>query len=197
MVNTFTHLRLVPVFLLLPFAVLAGHHGEALDDQALEEAQFIEELISDELEAFEANASDADILVEDTPLISPADDNVTSAGVIDRYPVSPSTTSSDNVARSAFSLSIADREPVDEVNVVSEASVYYFTELSGLEGELIRHRWVYDNQVMADVEFMVGGPRWRVWSKKSLLPGWAGQWTVNVVDEGGAVLQTETIDYRP
>ncbi len=202
MVNIFSCSRLIPVLLLLPFTVIADHHEEAVDEQVLEEAQFIEELLSDEVDALgldvtEPDNDELDILVEDTPLISPADDNVTNAGVIDRYPSDPSDAQSDNIARSAFSLSIIDREPVDEVSAVSEDSVYYFTELSGLEGELIRHRWVYDNQVMADVEFMVGGPRWRVWSKKTLLPRWAGQWTVNVVDDGGAVLQTETINYIP
>ena len=188
MVNTTLCMRLLALLLVLPFAVNAEHHEEALhDDQMLEEAESIEELLSEE----------QDILVEETPLITPADDVAASSGVIDRYQANPSTSQSANIARSTFALAVVDREPVDEVGVVSADSVYYFTELSGLEGAMIRHRWLYQGEVMADVEFHVGGPRWRVWSKKSLLPRWAGQWTVSVVDESGIVIQSETVEYRP
>lgn len=202
MVNTMRHSRLVLLSLVLPFAVNAGHHEGLVDEQLAEEAEYIEELLSEESAATESNvleidSSEADILVEETPLISPADDNVANSGVIDRYPAAGASAQSENVARSAFALAVVDREPVDEISVVSDDSVYYFTELSGLEGVLVRHRWLYQGEVMADVEFMVGGPRWRVWSKKSLLPRWAGQWTVSVVDESGTVLQSETIDYQP
>jgi len=136
-------------------------------------------------------------LLEETPLIIPADDNAANSGVIDRYQPSPSTPQPDNIVRSTFALAVVDREPVDEVDVVNTGSVYYFTELSGLEGRMIRHRWLYKGEVIADVEFQVSGPRWRVWSKKSLLPHWAGQWTVSVVDENGDVIQSETVEYRP
>lgn len=187
MVNTIFYLRLV-CLLLLPVAVSAEHHEEILDDtQMFEEAEFMEELMAEEQDA----------LVEETPLIIPADDNAVNSGVIDRYQPSPSTSQPDSVTRSTFALAVVDREPVDEVDVVSTGSVYYFTELSGLEGATIRHRWLYQGEVMADVEFQVGGPRWRVWSKKSLLPRWSGQWTVSVVDGNGVVIQSETVEYRP
>ena len=139
----------------------------------------------------------SDSLASETPLIYPADDNAVNSGVIDRYPANPSDHGSGSVARSAFALAIVEREPVDEVAVVTDNSVYYFTDLRGLEGETIRHRWIYQGEVMADVEFTVGGPRWRVWSKKSLLPRWSGQWTVSVIDAVGAVIQSETIQYSP
>lgn len=220
MVNTTLNFRLIPLFLMLPFAVTATHHEGLLDEGAIDEAQYIEELLSEESSEVEADIQEIDIesieesaveqsgiqgsdsgkpdiLVDETPLISPADDNIANSGVIDRYPASAQAAQSSNVTRSAFTLNVVDREPVDDVNVVSEDSVYYFTELSGLEGAVVRHRWLYQGEVMADVEFMVGGPRWRVWSKKSLIPRWAGRWTVTVVDGSGTALQSETIDYQP
>ena len=38
---------------------------------------------------------------------------------------------------------------------------------------------------MGEIEFKVGGPRWRVYSKKSLNPGESGKWTVLVLDQSG------------
>jgi len=187
MANTILYFRLAPLLLMLPLVVNAVDHDALHDEQLLEEAEFIEKLMSEK----------TDILAEETPLISPADDNATNSGVIDRHSVSSPTTQSDNVTRSVFALAVIDREPVDEVSVVSTDSVYYFTELSGLEGTMVRHRWIYQGEVMADVEFQIGGSRWRVWSKKSLLPRWAGQWSVSVVDEDGVVMQSETVEYRP
>ncbi len=186
MVNTTLRPRLLVLLLVLPFVVNAELHEEALhDDQMMEEAEFIEELLSEE----------RDVPVEETPLITPADD-AASSGIIDRYQAAPASSQSGNITRSTFALAVVDREPVDEVDVVSADSVYYFTELSGLEGATIRHRWLYQGEVMADVEFHVGGPRWRVWSKKNLLPRWTGLWTVAVVDENGVVIHTDTVEYR-
>lgn len=173
--------------LLLPFVVKAAHHEGLAEGHALDNDQQMEALIVEE---------EAD-LIESTPLLTPADDNAAGSGVIDRYPADPSAIKSDSIARSAFARAIVDREPVDEIAVVTENRVYYFTELQGLEGQTVRHRWIYQGEVMADVEFMVGGPRWRVWSKKSLLPRWSGQWTVSVVDATGAVIQSETVQYSP
>lgn len=173
--------------LLVSFSAVGGHHEELVDQQALEEAELIEELATEQ----------SDSLASETPLITPGDNTVVNSGVIDRYPGNPSNHDAGSVARSAFALAVVDREPVDEVAVVTNDSVYYFTDLRGLEGETIRHRWIYQGEVMADVEFTIGGPRWRVWSKKSLLPRWSGQWTVSVVDDSGAVIQSETVRYSP
>jgi hypothetical protein len=41
----------------------------------------------------------------------------------------------------------------------------------------------------------VKGPRWRVWSSKSLNPDWLGQWRVTVVDDTGAVLVQRDFNY--
>jgi hypothetical protein len=62
-----------------------------------------------------------------------------------------------------------------------------------MEGRTVRHRWELDGQVMAEVSFQVGAPRWRVHSSKRLLPGQPGSWTVSVVDESGNILRSETL----
>jgi len=101
------------------------------------------------------------------------------------------------VSRALFTTEIRDREPINEIERLpaSEDRIYFFTELRGLEGEEVIHQWRYEGTVMAEVTFAVGGPRWRVWSSKELLPAWAGTWTVSVRTSDGEVLSRKRFDY--
>lgn len=103
----------------------------------------------------------------------------------------------DEVARARFTTGIEDREPVDDLNRLdaSHNQVFFFTELRGLEGRTVTHRWMHDGEVHGSVDFEVGGPRWRVWSSKDLLPDWTGGWTVVVVDDEGEQLDIRTFIY--
>ena len=100
------------------------------------------------------------------------------------------------MARSAFTTGVADREPADDLSTLSNDvdRMLYFTELRGLEGRTVLHRWQYKGEVMAEVPFAVGGPRWRVHSSKALDPSWLGEWTVSVVVDG-EVLASEGFRY--
>ncbi len=91
------------------------------------------------------------------------------------------------VARAVFTTDIVDREPVDQVVSVppGQQSIFFFTDLRNLQGRTVRHRWEFEGQFMGEVEFQVGGPRWRVYSKKSLNPDVTGKWTVMVLDQSG------------
>jgi len=101
------------------------------------------------------------------------------------------------VARSAFTQTIIAREPQDQIISLSndQDAVYYFTEIRGMSGQEITHRWLYNNKVMAEVRFQIGSNRWRVWSKKYLVDGWTGLWTVEVVDQTGTVIHTDIFTY--
>ena len=100
-------------------------------------------------------------------------------------------------ARALFAQSIVDREPVDQtVELTNDISkVYFFTELQGLNGKSVTHRWEYAGEPHAAVTFNIGSDRWRTWSSKNLEPGWTGVWTVSVVDEDGNVLAEESLNY--
>ena len=103
----------------------------------------------------------------------------------------------DAVSRATFTTAIDNREPTDEItDLDNEASkVYYFTEIKGLKGQTITHRWEQNGEVQANVTFNVGGNRWRIWSSKNLKPELAGQWQVMVVDEAGNVLSQNSFNY--
>lgn len=108
---------------------------------------------------------------------------------------------SSTIARAQFARDVVDREPVDPVDSIFYASgtetdrIYYFTELVGLKGATIRHRWEYQGEVIATVVFDVGGDRWRVYSRKTLLPSMTGQWRVIVLDAEDNVLQADEFTY--
>lgn len=101
------------------------------------------------------------------------------------------------VARAQFTSGILDREPVDEINSISTGTdkVYFFTEFQGMEGKTMVHRWKYMGEVKAELTFNIGSQRWRVYSSKNLIPEWTADWTVEIVDGDGNVMETKTLSH--
>jgi hypothetical protein len=98
------------------------------------------------------------------------------------------------VERGVFTTAVVDREPVDQVVEVGpeQNRITYFTELRDLTGHNITHQWIYDDNIMFEKTFSVGGPRWRVWSSKNLLPEWKGTWVVKTLDDDRSLLMTQS-----
>jgi hypothetical protein len=98
------------------------------------------------------------------------------------------------VARSALSSDVRDREPVDELSgTIMLASggarrLYYFTEVQDMAGETVQHRWVRNGEIVATVEFPIGGVRWRIYSSKLLSSTMDGQWEARAESADGEVL---------
>lgn len=101
------------------------------------------------------------------------------------------------IARSTLTRAIEDHEPVDSLTSLSNDStvLYYFTDVRDMAGQTVTHRWEYGDQVMAEVKFEIGGPRWRIYSSKNLQPGWTGDWKVSVIDAAGNPLTVNTFVY--
>ena len=66
---------------------------------------------------------------------------------------------------------IAEREPQDSITEISSdlTRIFYFTEIREMAGETVIHRWEFGGEVLAEVPFEVGGPRWRAYSSKRQL----------------------------
>jgi hypothetical protein len=107
-------------------------------------------------------------------------------------------TPSQHVKRAVFTTGVVEREPADEIAALKTdvGKVFFFTEIVGMEGKTIIHRWVYNGETKADVSFQIGGAKWRVYSSKTLIPEWAGAWTVEVVDGEGNTLHKATLAYE-
>lgn len=115
-----------------------------------------------------------------TPLYA-ADEGTTNAGV----------------ARAQFTTNVVDREPVDDItDLTNDADkIFFFSDIRGRTGQVVIHRWEYNGNVMAEVSFDIGGPRWRVYSSKNLLPSQTGEWKVSVVDGADNVIAAKTFEY--
>ena len=103
------------------------------------------------------------------------------------------------VSRAMFTIGIDNREPVimvDSISADSYNSISFFTELNGMTGKTVTHQWMFDDRVMFEKSFEVGGDRWRIWTSKTLLPDWTGTWTVKVLNEDGSILERKTFEYQ-
>ena len=100
-------------------------------------------------------------------------------------------------ALAQFTTAVENREPIDQVTFVSSdvRKIFFFSDLRGLAGRNVTHRWIHDGETKAEVVFEVRGPRWRVWSSKDLLEDWLGDWTVEIVTDDGEVIAAETFTY--
>ena len=103
------------------------------------------------------------------------------------------------VSRALFTIGIDNREPVilvDSIDSGSYTSISFFTELTELTGHNVTHQWTHNENIMFEKTFEVKGPRWRVWTSKTLIPSWTGSWTVNVLDDDRAVLASRSFEYQ-
>ena len=137
-------------------------------------------------DAMTEQTGDADTAMEDKMMNEP-------------MPLEQSGFSRGSVVRSIFTSAVEDREPTDNLKELDTNSdkVIYYTELRDMAGQTARHRWEYNGEVMAEVEFNVGGSRWRVWSSKSFVPGWTGEWKVSVLNGANEVISEDILTYAP
>lgn len=107
-----------------------------------------------------------------------------------------------HVARALFTSAIKGGQPADAEGPVifsrgkSAKPLYFFTELRGLKGKTVTHRWEYQGQTMLTIPFTIGGNRWRVYSNKNLPTRMTGTWRVVVADSTGAVLGAREFTYQ-
>lgn len=104
-----------------------------------------------------------------------------------------------SVEEAAVGRAIVDRMPADTGSTFSRdvGMLYAWTRVSGAEGQTIHHVWLHEGQEMADVALAVGGSPWRTWSSKNIVEYWTGQWSVEVRDGAGRVLDTVRFAVRP
>ena len=61
--------------------------------------------------------------------------------------------------------------------------VYFFTKITGAKTEIIYHRWIYKDKIMATIALQINSSPHRTWSSKKIIPAWQGKWTVEVLDK--------------
>jgi hypothetical protein len=101
------------------------------------------------------------------------------------------------VTRALFTRKVTDLEPVDTVSVLTNdiTRITYFTEIHGMAGQTITHRWEFNGKIVLEKKHEVGSSRWRAYTTKTLDPTWLGEWKASVVDSGGGTLSVNTFTY--
>lgn len=100
------------------------------------------------------------------------------------------------IARAVFATNVEDREPTDNLESLEDGleRVYFFTDLRNFEGQTVTHRWYYNGEKDFEMNFDVGGPRWRTWSSKALTEHHTGTWRVDVIS-GDTVIDSFEISH--
>ena len=101
------------------------------------------------------------------------------------------------VTRALFTRQVKDLEPVDTISVLTndKTRISYFTEIHGMAGQIITHRWEFNGKILLEIRLEVGSSRWRAYSSKTLDPRWLGEWKASAVDAAGGTLSVNTFTY--
>ncbi|ATD01707.1 hypothetical protein PTE01_31570 [Pseudoalteromonas tetraodonis GFC] len=97
------------------------------------------------------------------------------------------------ISRAVLTRSVSNREPTNvfaaDVRLSQfEESLSFFSELKNLQGQQVKHIWLFEGEVMAEVSLKVTSPRYRTYSTKNIMDSQLGNWRVDVVDERGLLI---------
>jgi hypothetical protein len=95
-----------------------------------------------------------------------------------------------SVANATFTSAISEGAPVDFRQEFSSTVpvVYYYGELLDLNGQTVTFRWSLEGKRMQESIVKVTRDRQPSWSAMKMQPQWTGDWTAEVVDGKGRVL---------
>jgi len=105
-----------------------------------------------------------------------------------------------NVRRALLTYAVNNKEPADAivraVNVSSTkpVTVYYFTELTAMNGQKVYHEWLRNGTVVSRYELDISADRWRLSSHKLLTAKNIGNWTVRLVNKNGQLLNEKAFN---
>ena len=78
------------------------------------------------------------------------------------------------------------------------ATLYYFTELRGMAGETVSHRWLHEGKLISETSIPIdAGWIADVHSSAKIHPRMRGHWQVLVCDAAGKVLDSEQFEVAP
>lgn len=97
------------------------------------------------------------------------------------------------ISRAVLTRSVSNREPTNvfaaDVRLNQfEESLSFFSELKNLQGQQIKHVWLFEGEVMAEVVLKVTSVRYRTYSTKNIMDTQLGNWRVDVVNEQGLLI---------
>ena len=78
----------------------------------------------------------------------------------------------------------SNAQPVSNLSAVDNTvgTVLFYTEITGMRGVAVAHRWSYDSRVIATVNMNIRAQSAKTWSTASINPKHTGRWTVEVIN---------------
>ena len=102
------------------------------------------------------------------------------------------------VSRATFATHMNGSEPGDcrDTAFADEKRLYFFTDMSDMDGKRIVHEWHFNRDPVHRVEFEVSGDHWSGHSSRDFSAADVGLWEARVVSEAGEVLRTRRLHYQ-
>ena len=104
-----------------------------------------------------------------------------------------------SVAREVLARGIEEGRPVHPfdtqltLDADAPTTLYYFTELRGMAGKTVQHRWLHDGKLVSEIPMQVGaGWLSSLHSSATIAPGMAGRWEVRICNASGRALERES-----
>lgn len=97
------------------------------------------------------------------------------------------------VSEIAITTQVSERTPVDAIQAypATVERLFCFSRITGATGDVsIVHVWYLHGVEMSRIELPVRSSDWRTWSSKTIFPGSAGEWKVDVLDGEGTLLKS-------
>jgi len=129
--------------------------------------------------------------VVDTPVEEAAAAEAVTAEEVPPPAVEPVVPSAGlTVVEHGVGTDVVDHRLVGEADrFVEGTQVWFWTHVrGGTTGNTIRHVWSHEGRVIMSFPLKIGAYHWRTQSRKTLSPGSAGAWVVEVLDETGQTL---------
>ena len=110
-----------------------------------------------------------------------------------RFWLPKTTVASPAVKRFLLAQSVINNEPygvLDDISVNTEgfAVISSFSEVIGLEGEVLQYRWLHEGKEVLRIRVPVRANRWRSHSTKRIYAAMKGTWRAELRDSEGTLL---------
>lgn len=97
------------------------------------------------------------------------------------------------LVRFQLAQSVVGNEPRGDLaairaNAKGPARVSAFSEVTGLQGDVLHYRWLHEGKEVLRVRVPVRANRWRSHSEKRIGPGMEGAWRVELLDSKGTLI---------
>ncbi|UCF68304.1 MAG: DUF2914 domain-containing protein [Acidobacteriota bacterium] len=104
-----------------------------------------------------------------------------------------------SVIDSGVGTGVVDRQLSGRAERFEEGSIIVFWTrvVGGRSGDSIHHVWIHEGERIGLAVLPLGGAHWRTHSRRALVPGSSGRWTVEARDVEGRLLATHTFSCEP